>query len=71
LPGGHETRHTRGHQVCLVYLRPAQIARTFHDAGLPDGFHRAAAKIYGAVIRDEEAASMPGVLDEVIEALRR
>jgi 3-hydroxyisobutyrate dehydrogenase-like beta-hydroxyacid dehydrogenase len=48
-----------------------EIARTFRDAGLPDGFHRAAAKIYGAVIRDEEASSVPSVLDEVIEALQR
>jgi 3-hydroxyisobutyrate dehydrogenase-like beta-hydroxyacid dehydrogenase len=48
-----------------------EIARTFRDAGLPDGFHRAAAEIYGALIRDEEAASVPGMLDEVIEALRR
>jgi len=48
-----------------------EIARTFRDAGLPDGFHRAAAEIYGAVIRDPEAARVPSVLDEVIEALRR
>ena len=47
------------------------VARTFRDAGLPDGFHRASAKIYDAVIRDEEASSVPSVLDEVIEALRR
>jgi 3-hydroxyisobutyrate dehydrogenase-like beta-hydroxyacid dehydrogenase len=47
-----------------------EIARTFRDAGLPDGFHRAAAEIYGALIRDEEAASVPSTLDEVVEALR-
>jgi hypothetical protein len=48
-----------------------EIARTFRDAGLPDGFHQAAAEIYGALIRDEEAESVPSTLDEVIEALRR
>jgi 3-hydroxyisobutyrate dehydrogenase-like beta-hydroxyacid dehydrogenase len=47
-----------------------EIARTFRDAALPDGFHKAAAEIYGALIRDEEAESAPGTLDEVIEALR-
>ncbi len=47
-----------------------EIARTFRDAGLPDGFHRAAAEIYGAPIRDEEATSVPSTLDKAIEALR-
>ena len=47
-----------------------EIARTFHDAGLPDGFHQAAGEIYGALIRDEGAASVPSTLDAVIKALR-
>ena len=33
------------------------ITRTFRDTGLPDGFHRAAAEIYGALIRGEEAVA--------------
>ena len=47
-----------------------EIARTFRDADLPDGFHQAASEIYGALIRDEEAASAPSTLDEVIKSLR-
>jgi 3-hydroxyisobutyrate dehydrogenase-like beta-hydroxyacid dehydrogenase len=47
-----------------------EIARTFRDADLPDGFHQAASEIYGAVIRDEEAAIAPSTLNEVIKALR-
>ena len=47
-----------------------EIARTFRDADLPDGFHRAASEIYGALIRDEEVASTPSTLDEVIKSLR-
>jgi hypothetical protein len=48
-----------------------EIARTFRDADLPDGFHQAASEIYGALVRDEEAASAPSTLDEVIESLRQ
>ena len=47
-----------------------EIARTFRDAGLPDGFHLGAAEIYGAVVRDEEAQRVQSTLDEVIESLR-
>jgi len=47
-----------------------EIAKTFRDAGLPNGFDRAAAEIYGALIRDEEATSAPSTLDKAIEALR-
>jgi Domain of unknown function (DUF1932) len=48
-----------------------EIASTFRDAGLPDGFYRAAAEIYGTVVSDGEAASTPSLLDGVIEALGR
>jgi hypothetical protein len=33
-----------------------KVARTFHDAGLPDSFQQAASEIYGALVRNEEAA---------------
>ncbi|MGH8980092.1 MAG: DUF1932 domain-containing protein [Acidimicrobiales bacterium] len=48
-----------------------EIARTFADAGLPDGFHRAAAQVYGALPRDDGAASVPAALEAVVEALQR
>ena len=47
-----------------------EIARTFRDADLPDGFHQAASEIYGALTRDEHAPSSPSTLDEVIKSLR-
>jgi 3-hydroxyisobutyrate dehydrogenase-like beta-hydroxyacid dehydrogenase len=47
-----------------------EIARTFRDADLPDGFHQAASEIYGALTRDAEATIAPSTLDEVIRALR-
>jgi 3-hydroxyisobutyrate dehydrogenase-like beta-hydroxyacid dehydrogenase len=45
-----------------------EIAATFAGAGLPDGFHRAAARLYErlADLKDEEDAT----LDEVLAALR-
>jgi 3-hydroxyisobutyrate dehydrogenase-like beta-hydroxyacid dehydrogenase len=48
-----------------------EIARTFREADLPDGFHRAASAIYGALIRDEEAGRSQSTLDQVIDSLRR
>jgi hypothetical protein len=48
----------------------AEIARTFRDADLPDGFHEAASEIYSALVRDEDAVSAPSTLDEVIKSLR-
>ena len=47
-----------------------EIARTFRDADLPDGFHQAASEIYGLLNRDDEAPSTPGTLDKVITSLR-
>lgn len=46
-----------------------EIAKTFRDADLPDGFHQAASEIYGALIRDVEAPIAPSTLDEVIKSL--
>ena len=47
-----------------------EIARTFRDADLPDGFHQAASEIYGGLNCDAEATIAPSTLDEVIRALR-
>ena len=46
-----------------------QIAATFRAAGLPDGFHRAAAEIYAAPDRDEVAAADAATLGAVLGAL--
>jgi hypothetical protein len=48
-----------------------QIAATFRSAGLPDGFHRAAAEIYARPTRDEGAAADDATLATVLEALLR
>jgi hypothetical protein len=48
-----------------------EIARTFRDAELPDGFHQAASEIYGAVTRRDEAVREQSTLQEVIESLCR
>ena len=48
-----------------------QIAATFRSAGLPDGFHRAAAEIYAGPSRDEEAAADDATLAAVVHALLR
>jgi len=46
-----------------------QIAATFRSAGLPDGFHRAAAEIYARPERDEVAAADARTLGVVLRAL--
>jgi 3-hydroxyisobutyrate dehydrogenase-like beta-hydroxyacid dehydrogenase len=46
-----------------------QIAATFRAAGLPDGFHRAAAEIYARPDRDEGAAADESTLGVVLGAL--
>jgi hypothetical protein len=46
-----------------------QIAATFRSAGLPDGFHRAAAEIYARPDRDETAAADAVTLENVVRAL--
>jgi 3-hydroxyisobutyrate dehydrogenase-like beta-hydroxyacid dehydrogenase len=46
-----------------------QIASTFRSAGLPDGFHRAAAEIYAGPDRDEAAAADAVTLGVVLRAL--
>ena len=46
-----------------------EIADTFAAAGLPDGFHRAAAEIYRRSPRDDPAAA--DALEHVLSALRK
>ena len=45
-----------------------EIAATFREAGLPDGFHRAAADIYGRMADFKDAGEISS-LDKVIESL--
>jgi 3-hydroxyisobutyrate dehydrogenase-like beta-hydroxyacid dehydrogenase len=45
-----------------------EIATTFRDAGMPDGFHKAAADVYARLASFKRAASTPS-LAEVLEAL--
>lgn len=45
-----------------------EIASTFREAGLPDGFHKAAAEIYQRMARFKAMPEYPQ-LDEVLEAL--
>jgi hypothetical protein len=47
-----------------------EIAATFRSAGLPDGFHLAAADIFGRPQRDEQAGADRATLSSVLEALR-
>jgi 3-hydroxyisobutyrate dehydrogenase-like beta-hydroxyacid dehydrogenase len=46
-----------------------QIAQTFRSAGLPDGFHRAAAEVYTRPGRDERAVADTETLHHVLGAL--
>jgi len=46
-----------------------QIAATFRSAGLPDGFHRAAAEIYARPDRDEAAGADAATIEVVLRAL--
>jgi len=46
-----------------------EIAETFADAGLPDGFHAAAAEVYRRVPRRQGAAADDATLEEVLAAL--
>jgi 3-hydroxyisobutyrate dehydrogenase-like beta-hydroxyacid dehydrogenase len=47
-----------------------EIAATFRSAGLPDGFHLAAAELFARPHRDERAGSDEATLRSVLEALR-
>jgi 3-hydroxyisobutyrate dehydrogenase-like beta-hydroxyacid dehydrogenase len=44
-----------------------EIAATFHDAGLPDGFHQAAAAVYRRIAHFKDAPTPP--IEEVLAAL--
>jgi 3-hydroxyisobutyrate dehydrogenase-like beta-hydroxyacid dehydrogenase len=46
-----------------------EIAATFRSAGLPDGFHRAAAEVYRRPARDEEASADAATLGKVLGAM--
>lgn len=45
-----------------------EIAATFREAGLPDGFHEAAAEVYRRMAGFKDASEVP-VLDDVLNAL--
>lgn len=45
-----------------------EIASTFQEAGLPDGFHRAAAETYGRMAEFKDASEMPA-LERLIKTL--
>jgi len=45
-----------------------EIASTFHEADIPDGFHQAAAEIYQRMVDFKDAERPPG-LNEVLQAL--
>jgi 3-hydroxyisobutyrate dehydrogenase-like beta-hydroxyacid dehydrogenase len=47
-----------------------EIAAAFRSAGLPDGFHLAAADVFTRPDRDEQAAADPATLRTVLEALQ-
>jgi 3-hydroxyisobutyrate dehydrogenase-like beta-hydroxyacid dehydrogenase len=47
-----------------------EIAATFRSAGLPDGFHLAAAEIFARPHRHEQAGADEATLTSVLEALR-
>jgi 3-hydroxyisobutyrate dehydrogenase-like beta-hydroxyacid dehydrogenase len=47
-----------------------EIAETFYEAGLPDGFHNAAAEIYHHMAGFKDAPQTPE-LDDVLRALQR
>ncbi len=48
-----------------------EIASTFRSAGLPDGFHMAAAEIYRRPARDEGAVADAATLSSVLRAIGR
>jgi len=47
-----------------------EIAATFHDAGLPNGFHEAAAEIYHRLAGFKDSTETPS-LDDVLNILRK
>jgi hypothetical protein len=46
-----------------------EIAASFRTAGLPDGFHEAAAEIYRRSPREERAPMDDATLDKVVRAV--
>lgn len=47
-----------------------EIAATFRSAGLPDGFHLAAADMFARPLRDEQAGADQATLTSVLDAIR-
>jgi hypothetical protein len=47
-----------------------EIAATFHEAGLPSGFHESAAEIFRRMAKFKDATALPE-LDEVLENLQK
>jgi transcriptional regulator with XRE-family HTH domain len=45
-----------------------EVAKTYQSAGLPEGFHRAAAELFERASRDEEARPDETTLKKVLEA---
>jgi 3-hydroxyisobutyrate dehydrogenase-like beta-hydroxyacid dehydrogenase len=72
-PGLQAQRLRAGHSAASKGWRwegeMLEIAATFRSAGLPDGFHLAAAQIFGRPTRDENAPRDEHTLDAVVEAL--
>ncbi len=71
-PGFPEEAEGRARRVTAKAWRFAgemeEIAATFAGAGLPGGFHAAAADLYGRLAHFKEAEEVPS-LDEVLDAL--
>ena len=47
-----------------------EIADTFHEAGLPDGFHKAAAEIYNRMLKFKNAEQLPA-LNDILKVLHK
>lgn len=69
LPAQAERRATRVTAKAWRFAgEMREIAETFRSAGLPGGFHEAAAELYARIARFRNAPEVPG-LDEVLAAL--
>lgn len=71
-PAAPERNRQRVRQVTAKAWRFAgemdEIADTFAEAGLPDGFHRAASEVYDRMAQFKDAAELPALAD-VLAAL--
>jgi cytochrome c556 len=73
-PAAPERNRHRVRQVTAKAWRFAgemdEIADTFAEAGLPDGFHRAANEVYERMAQFKDAAELPALAD-VLAALAK